>query len=240
MSGEIWLWAVVGALAAGAALLVLRPLARAGMGALPAAALAAAPAVLAFALYVWIGQPGLPDMPLSARDVETRQQAELLRLTSDLEARLETAPDDARGWRVLAAAWRGLGRTEETANALARAVQAEGGLDAAPAGLLADYGEARAAASAGIVTPEAQAAFRAALGREAGHPKAWHYLALERLQSGDELGALALWRGLEAASGADAAWLGSVRNRIDGLVKQLGPAAADVAPATPAGASPDG
>ena len=188
MSGEIWLWAAVGALAAGAALLVLRPLARAGMGALPAAALAAAPAVLAFALYVRVGQPGLPDMPLGGRGAETAQHAELLRLAADLEARLETAPDDARGWRVLAAAWRGLGRTEEIADALARAVQAEGGLDAAPAGLLADYGEAQAAASAGIVTPEALAAFRAALGKEAGHPKAWHYLALERLQSGDEMG----------------------------------------------------
>ena len=165
MSGEIWLWAAVGILAAAAALLVLRPLARAGMGALPAAALAAAPAVLAFALYLWIGQPGLPDMPFGDRDAETRQHAELLRLATDLEARLETAPDDARGWRVLAAAWRGLGRTEETADALARAVQAEGGPDNAPAGLLADYGEARATASAGIVTPEALAAFRAALER---------------------------------------------------------------------------
>ena len=240
MSGEIWLWAAVGVMASAAALLVLRPLARAGMGALPAAALAAAPAVLAFALYLWIGRPGLPDMPFGERDAETRQHAELLRLATDLEARLETAPDDARGWRVLAAAWRGLGRTEETADTLARAVQAEGGPDNAPAGLLADYGEARATASAGIVTPEALAAFRAALRRKAGHPKAWHYLALERLQAGDEAGALALWRGLEAASGPDAPWLGAVRNRIDGLAKQLGPAAADVAPATPGAASPDG
>jgi cytochrome c-type biogenesis protein CcmH len=134
----------------------------------------------------------------------------------------------------------GLGRTEDTAHALARAVQAEGGLDNAPAGLLADYGEARATASAGMVTPEALAAFRAALGKEAGHPKAWHYLALERLQAGDETGALALWRGLEAASGPDAPWLGAVRNRIDGLAKQLGPAAADVAPVSPGAASPDG
>ena len=240
MSGEIWLWAAAGALASAAALLVLRPLARAGMGGLPAAVLAAAPAALAFALYLWIGRPGLPDMPLGERDAETAQHAELLRLAVDLEARLETAPDDARGWRVLAAAWRGLGRTKETADALGRAVQAEGGLDTAPAGLLADYGEARAAASAGIVTPEALDAFRAALRREAGQPKAWHYLALERLQSGDEKGALALWRGLEAASGADAPWLGPVRNRINGLVQRLGPAAGDVAPAAPGAHLPDG
>ena len=240
MSGETWLWLAVGALAAAAALLVLRPLARAGVGALSAAALAAAPAALAFALYIWIGRPDMPDMPLAERGAETAQHAELLRVATRLEAHLEKAPDDARGWRVLAGAWRGLGRTDETADALARAVQAEGGLDAAPAGLLADYGEARAAASAGIVTPEALAAFRAALKQEAGHPKAWHYLALERLQSGDEVGALALWRGLEAASGADAPWLGAVRNRIDGLVQRLGPAAGGAAPATPVPASPDG
>ena len=240
MNGEIWLWLAVGVLAAAAALLVLRPLARGGMGALPAAALAAAPVALAFALYLWIGRPGLPDMPLGGRDAEAAQQAELLQVTARLQARLEEAPGDARGWRVLAGAWRGLGRTDEAADALARAVQAEGGLNAAPAGLLADYGEARAAASAGIVTPEALAAFRAALRREAGHPKAWHYMAIERLQSGDEMGALALWRGLEAASEADAPWLGAVRSRIDGLVKQLGPAAGGAAPATPAPASPDG
>ena len=111
---------------------------------------------------------------------------------------------------------------------------------AAPAGLLADYGEARAAAAAGMVTPDALAAFRAALRQEAGQPKAWHYLAVERLQSGDEAGALALWRGLEAASEPDAPWLAMVRTRIEGLAQRLGPAAADVAPAAPAGASPDG
>ena len=240
MNGEIWLWLAVGVLAAAAALLVLRPLARSGMAALPAAALAAAPVALAFALYLWIGRPDLPDMPLGERGAEAAQHGELLRVAARLEAHLEKAPGDARGWRVLAGTWRGLGRVDETADALARAVQAEGGLDTASAGLLADYGEARAAASAGVVTPEALAAFRAAFRQEDGHPKAWHYMAIERLQSGDEIGALALWRGLEAASEADAPWLGAVRSRIDGLVKQLGPAAGDAAPATPAPTSPDG
>ena len=240
MTGGLWLWLAIGALAAAAALLVLRPLARAGMGALPAALLAAVPVALAFALYLWIGRPDLPDMPVGERAEEAAQHAELLNLATRLEARLETNPGDARGWRVLAGAWRGLGRTEETADALAGAVQAEGGLDAAPAGLLADYGEARAAAAAGMVTPDALAAFRAALRQEAGQPKAWHYLAVERLQSGDEAGALALWRGLEAASEPDAPWLAMVRTRMEGLVQRLGPAAADVPPAAPAGASPDG
>ncbi len=240
MTGSLWLWLAVGALAAATALLVLRPLARAGMGALPAAMLAAAPVALAFALYLWIGRPGLPDMPIGGRGDETAQHAELLSLAARLEAHLETNPGDARGWRVLAGAWRGLGRTQETADALARAVQAEGGLDGAPAGLLADYGEARASASAGVVTPEALAAFRAALRREAGQPKAWHYLAVERLQSGDEAGALALWRGLEAASEPDAPWLGMVRNRMEDLAQRLGPAEAEVAPVAPGGASPDG
>ncbi len=231
MSGDIWLWLAVGALAAAAALLVLRPLARAGMGALPAAMLAALPVALAFALYLWIGRPGLPDMPLGERGAEAARHAELLSLAAQLEAHLETAPGDARGWRILAGAWRGLGRAEETAGALARAVQAEGG--AAPAGLLADYGEALAIASAGMVTPEALAAFRAALEREPGHPKAWHYLAIERLQSGDERRALALWRGLEAAAGPDTPWSAAVRERIAGLVRRLGPAAAGVPPAAP-------
>ncbi len=240
MSGGIWLWLAVGALAAAAALLVLRPLARGGMGALPAAALAAAPAALAFALYLWGGQPGLPDMPAADRGEEAAQHAELLRLAARLEAHLETEPGDARGWRVLAGAWRGLGKTQETADALARAVQAEGGPAAAPAALLADYGEARAAASAGMVTPEALAAFRAALAREARHPKAWHDLALERRPSGDEAGALALWRGLEAASAPGAPWLATVQSRIAGLAQRLGPAAAEVGPASPAAASPDG
>ncbi len=231
MSADIWLWLAVGALAAAAALLVMRPLARAGMRALPAAALAALPAALAFALYLGLGQPDMPDMPLGERGAEAARHAEILRLVARLEARLEAAPDDAQGWRVLAGAWRGLGRKEETALALARAVQAEGGLDAAPAGLLADYGEARAAAAVGMVTPEALAAFRAALKQEPGHPKAWHYLAIERLQAGDEKRALALWRGLEAVSGPDAPWNGAVRDRIAGLVRRLGPAAAGIAPA---------
>ncbi len=239
MSGDIWLWVAAGALATAAALFVLRPLARAGTGALPAALLAAAPVALAFALYLWIGRPDLPDMPLGERALESAQHDELLNLAARLEAHLEASPEDARGWRVLAAAWRGLGRTKETADALARAVQAEGGFDTAPAGLLADYGEARVTASGGMVTPEALAALRAALRQETGHPKAWHYLALERLQAGDEAAALALWRGLEAAAEPGAPWLGAVRNRVEQISRSLGPAAADVAPTTPAGISPD-
>ena len=231
MTGGIWLWLAVGALAAAAALLVLRPLARAGMGALPAAALAALPVALAFTLYLWLGRPDMPDMPFAERGPEAARHAELVSLAARLEAHLEDAPEDARGWRILAGAWRGLGRMEETADALARAVQAEGGLDAAPGGLLADYGEARTTAAAGMVTPEALAAFQAALRQEPGHPKAWHYLAIERLQSGDERRALALWRGLEAASGPDAPWSAAVRERIAGLVRRLGPAAAGIAPA---------
>ncbi len=232
MTGGVWLWLAGGALAAAAALLVLRPLARAGMAGLPAVALAALPVVMAFALYLWIGRPGLPDMPLGTRGAETAQHAELLRLAARLETHLEAAPGDAQGWRILAGAWRGLRRMEEAADALGRAVQAEGGLEAAPADLLADYGEARATVSAGMVTPEALAAFRAALTQEPGHPKAWHYLAIERLQSGDERRALALWRGLEAASGPDAPWSTAVRERIADLTRRLGPAAAEVAPAT--------
>ena len=233
MNGNIWLWLAVGALAAAAAFLVLRPLARAGMAALPAAALAGLPAAFAFALYLTLGRPDMPDMPLGERGAEAARHAEILRLVAHLEARLEAAPEDARGWQVLAGAWRGLGRTEETAHALAQAVAAEGGLDAAPAGLLADYGEAQTVVSAGMVTPQALAVFRAALRREPGHPKAWHYLAIERLQSGDERRALALWRGLEAAAGPDAPWSAAVRERIADLVQRLGPAAAKIAPAPP-------
>ena len=233
MSDGLWLWVAAFGLAAASALLVLRPLARAGMKTAPAVALAAAPALIAFALYLRIGQPGLPDMPLAERGAEAQRHAELTRLAARLEAHLHAEPDDARGWRVLAGAWRGLGRPELTAEALGKAVQAEGGLAGAPADLLADHGEALMQISGGVIAPEALAVFRAALTREPQHPRAWYFLALQRLQAGDEAGALALWRGLEEALAPEDPSRIVLAKRIGELARRLGPAADDIRPAAP-------
>ena len=233
---ELGLWVTIGGLATASAVLLIRPLARYGTPGAPF--VATLPAVLALGVYLLIGTPQLPDSPLAGRGDGDPAASELRDAVRRLEAHLSTAPDDARGWVMLARTYRGLGRLVPAATAFANAVRAVGGPGEAGADLLADYGEAHVAASDGIVTPEALSAFRSSLADDPAHPKAWHYVALAHLQTGDRTRALALWRGLEAAAPADAPWLAVLRQRIAGLTEELGNKARGVRPAKPNGSPP--
>ena len=205
-------------------------------------ALAAVVAVIvpagALLLYLTLGAPGLPDLPLAARqEAEARRRAdaaEFARLTEQLAAKMEQNPGDARGWIMLGRSYRLLGRYGDSADAFRRAVAAAGGTEAAPPELLADLGEALVFEAGGTVTPAAQEMF----GRAAADPgqiKARHYLATARAQAGDLRGALALWRGVEADSPPEAPWLEPLRQQIRQVAEQIGVAPEAVPPEHAAG-----
>ena len=233
---ELGLWVAIGGLAAASAVILLRPLARGGIKGAPF--VATLPAVMALGIYLIIGTPQLPDAPLAGRSDGGPATSEMRDAVRRLEAHLSNAPDDARGWVMLARTYRGLGRLVPAATAFANAIRAVGGPGKAGADLLADYGEAHVAASEGTVTPEALSAFRSGLADDPAHPKAWHYVAVARLQAGDKTRALALWRGLAAAAPADAPWLAVLEQRIARLTQELGDAARSVGPVRPDGSSP--
>jgi cytochrome c-type biogenesis protein CcmH len=175
----------------------------------PAVALAASlliPAA-ALALYAWIGRPGLPSQPKVAvaeapAAAADPQAAEVASLVAQLEARMAERPQDPVGWRLLGHAQGSLGRWGERARSYARAVAA-GGADGET---LSGWAEALIFAAGGAVTPPAEEVLRRALIADPAQPRARYYQGLARLQAGDALGALAIWRPLVAEAPADAPW----------------------------------
>ena len=200
-----------------------------------AAALAVALPLGAGALYFRQGAPsvaGSAAPQAAAPDSRPAEPpADMAALVRQLAERLQERPDNAEGWRMLGRSLASLERYAEAADAYGRA----SALLPADAGLQALRGEALAVAGAGMVTPEAERAFAAALALDPGEPRARFYLGLAALQKGDRSGALARWRALEAASPADAEWLPMLRWHIDGLASAdeatPGPTREDIAAA---------
>lgn len=191
------------------------------------------PAVLAVAfglplaalvLYLAIGQPSLPDAPLSVglQAREDPDTAEFERLAAQIEARLEQNPADAQGWSLLARAHRLLGRFDRAAEDLGRVVALQGGPQAASVEVVADNAELLVFAADGTVTPAARRLFETAQAREPRSAKARYYLALASFQAGDHRAALTAWRALAADGPADATWLPMVRARIAETAAKLG------------------
>src|SRR3546814_17791450 len=72
--------------------------------------------------------------------------------------------------------------------------------------VLADYDEALTAASQGVVSPQARAAFEEALTDDPGNPRARYYLGLAAAQAGDPRAAYETWLALAADTPASAPW----------------------------------
>ena len=80
--------------------------------------------------------------------------------------------------------------------------------------MLSAYGEALTLAAQGDVTPEAEAAFRAALAGDPKDVKARFYLGQAYAERRDSAHALALWQSLLADTPPNAPWRGVLLDRI--------------------------
>ncbi|HSI42279.1 MAG TPA: c-type cytochrome biogenesis protein CcmI [Xanthobacteraceae bacterium] len=181
--------------------------------------------LLAGGLYLTLGSPGLEGQPLAARLEAAPQQAELAVLLRRVEARLESHPEDGRGHEVVAPIYLRLGRAEDAAGAWRAAIASLGPSAERESGL----GEALTAASGGVVTADAKAAFARAVALDAGAVKARYYLGLAAEQDGRRDEASTIWTALAVGAPADAAWLPTVRAAIGRVAP--GPDAAAVAAA---------
>lgn len=180
-------------------------------------------------LYLEVGQPGAPDMPLSARtDLSPdgnidQSQAQLI---AGLRARIAEDPEDGQAWQHLGMLLKAAEQYDESVEALRRAIEL---MQATPL-LSGELGEALAMAAGGTVTTDSRAAFQAVLAERPGDPRARFYLALSDYQAGRTREAIDGWGALIADSPADAPWLGAVRGRIAQAAAELG---LDVAAVTP-------
>lgn len=193
------------------------------------ALLAVAVPVCAVLLYLQLGQPSAPDMPLALRTdlvPDGVGQMEQRQAIAGLQRRVEENPADAEAWQRLGMALKSARRFDESVTALRRAI----GLTPATPVLNAEYGEALVMAAQGTVTPEAHAAFEAVLQVDSGDPRAHYYLATANYQAGRTREALDGWAALIADSPADAPWLDLVRRNLAQAAEDLG---LDVASVTP-------
>ncbi len=176
----------------------------------PPAAQAAAEAPAAAA------QPA-PDATAGTGQVET--------MITKLQARLQTNPKDAEGWRMLGWAQFNTQHFAASAEAYAKALE----LDPANVDYKSAYAESLVQSAEGVVTPKAQTLIAEVLAKDPKEYRALFYDALAHEQAGDQNGALDRWTGLLAAAPADANWRDDVKQRVINLGKATG---RDVAAAT--------
>ena len=174
-----------------------------------AIAIVVVPAV-GFGLYRYVGHPNLPDEPLIARLNAKPDKMDVAVAVAKIEAHLKQDPDDGKAYEVLAPIYLNLGRTDDAVHAYANALRLLGDTPERRAG----YGAALVLAAGGRVTPEARAAFQAALAEDPNIPQAQFFLGVAAEQDGDKAGAVTIWTKLLADAPADAPWAGFVRQKI--------------------------
>jgi cytochrome c-type biogenesis protein CcmH len=164
-------------------------------------------------MYGALGSPGLPGLPLASRMSADPRNLDVETAIARIEAHLADAPDDRRGWELVAPIYLRLGRFDDAARAFQAAIR----LGSDGAEQLAAYGEALVSADGGIVSGDARGAFERALTKEPTSPKARFYLGLAAEQDGDAARARQSYAEILAAAPPDAPYLSVVRARLDGL-----------------------
>ena len=183
----------------------------------PPAPQAAAPSTVeAPAAAAAAAQPA-PDANAGAGQVES--------MITKLQARLQTNPKDAEGWRMLGWAQFNTQHFAAAAEAYAKALE----IDPANVDYKSAYAESLVQSAEGVVTPKAQGLIAEVLAKDPKEYRARFYDALAHEQAGDQNGALDRWMGLLADAPADANWRDDVKQRVVNLGKAMG---RDVAAAT--------
>ena len=167
-------------------------------------------------LYLSLGSPGLPGLPFAERQGDGAREAQML--VAQLERRLESDPQDAEGWLVLARVYERGGRYLDAAEAYRKIIA----LGRGGAEVQASLGEVLIAAAGGQVVREARLAFAEAIGLDPANPRARYYAGLAMAQDGRIAEALAVWRDLIADSPPDAPWRPLVERQIANAAGALG------------------
>jgi cytochrome c-type biogenesis protein CcmH len=190
----------------------------------------------AFGVYLQIGAPGYPDLPIAARlemveDArQTRPQQDAAEaqvpfreglppdprreeLVAQLRTVMEQRPDDAQGLALLAQNEAALGNFRAGHLAQARLIAVLG--DTVTGFHYIDMAEMMILAAGGYVSPEAEAALLRGLELEPRNGTARYYVGLMYAQQGRPDLAFPIWRNLLAESTVDAPWLEPIRLQIE-------------------------
>ncbi|HEX4367890.1 MAG TPA: c-type cytochrome biogenesis protein CcmI [Rhodopila sp.] len=150
------------------------------------------------ASYLWLGAPGIPDEPYSARQAERvkdNSPIPLERATATLAAKLKQNPSDADGWVLYGHSLAMLRQWDQAEAAYSRAIA----LGKTDPDVLGDHAEVLVMQAGGTVTPAAEAAFRQILKTDPNSGIARYYLAVADMQAGEPRKAIAGYQSVLAA-----------------------------------------
>jgi cytochrome c-type biogenesis protein CcmH len=185
--------------------------------------LAAVPALLVLGIgtgtYLMLGKPDLALRTLTGPDLHDMNS-----VIASLAHRMRETPFDTQGWTLLGRAYLTVNDPDDAAKALARGIRAAELHGAPSPALLSAYGEALTEDAGGVVTPEAEAAFKAALAQNPKEMASRFYLGLAFASRGENANALAMWQSLLADAPADASWRAMLVDQIAGLHARMGSA----------------
>ncbi len=131
--------------------------------------------------YLWLGAPGLPDSPYSARQAVTASQNPLEKTTEALAATLKQNPSDAAGWLLYGRNLAMLSQWDQAEDAYRHAIA----LGQTDPDTLGDHAEIMVMQAGGTVTPAAEAAFQQVLTAGPTSGIARYYLAIAAMQAGE-------------------------------------------------------
>lgn len=180
-------------------------------------------------IYLQLGVPGAPNMPLAQRTdlpVPGAEEDRIMKQIANLARATETNPLDAIAWLRLAGAYRSVEMYEDAVNAYRKVIS----LGPVTTEINGDFAETLVMAAEGSVTPEARAILEAMLKKAPNNPQSLFYLALSDYQSGRTREALDRWATLIASTPADAPWLDVVRQRLTEAAEDLDLDIAEVMP----------
>lgn len=175
---------------------------------------------IALAIFAFRGDAPseAPGSPLAAAGRPDKSLDDVDTMIARLAARLEKAPGDGEGFRMLGWSFVMTGKPAQAIAPYKRALQ----LLPRNATVHAGYGEALVGVAGGKVTEEAKSAFDRALKLDPTEPRARHFEALWLAQNGQERQALDKWIALANSAPADAPWQADVRREVDRVAVRLG------------------
>lgn len=199
-------------------------------------------------LYLAVGAPGYPDMPLVQRHAQAaadrvsrpRQavleaefaarfpepedfpgRAELEPMVAQLRAALANRPLDVTGYALLAQNEARLGNYRAAIEAQVRLIELKGE-DGAEIDDYAYLLDLMVIATGGFVSPEAEALIEQLLRRDAQNPVALYYSGRMYAQTGRPDLTFRIWRRLHDISDGDAPWMDEVRGALPELARISG------------------
>jgi cytochrome c-type biogenesis protein CcmH len=184
--------------------------------------------------YLWLGAPGLPDEPFSARKAELAQDngpSSLQRATSAMAAKLRQNPSDPQGWLLYGRSLAMLSQWDRAEDAYHHAID----LGLTSPDVLGDHAEIMVMQAGGTVTPAAEAAFRQVVQADPHSGIARYYLALAAMQAGEPRKAIDGWQTLLAELPANS----PLRPQLGRKVAEAAQTAGIPVPELPKGSPPE-